>query len=49
MKCPKCNNVLSEPQPHPDGLPGVLYRTCKACGYSRAVIKKMKKEKLKPH
>ena len=32
MKCPTCRQMLPEPAPHPDGMPGVLYRTCRGCG-----------------
>jgi DNA-directed RNA polymerase subunit M/transcription elongation factor TFIIS len=44
--CQKCRNLLSAPQPITDGLPGILYRVCNSCGYSRAVTQRPRRERL---
>lgn len=46
IRCPKCSSILKAPAEHPDGLPGVLYETCGSCGYSSAVTKKPRRERL---
>lgn len=45
-RCPRCGNQLGEPREHPDGLPGLLYRECSACGYVRPVTSRAKRESL---
>jgi hypothetical protein len=45
-RCPKCRAFLDAPAPHPDGLPGILYRTCAGCGYSAAVTVRARRVKL---
>lgn len=45
-RCPKCHTPLPAPAPHPDGLPGTLYDICHGCGWSRAITRKPRKEKL---
>lgn len=46
MRCPKCNNTLEITDAKKvGGLPGVKYRYCNNCGYSRAITKRQKKER----
>jgi len=46
MKCPTCRTYLAAPAERPDGLPGIVYRTCAGCGYSRAVTRRPRKETI---
>jgi len=46
MRCPKCTTALELPAPHPDGLTGMTYRECLACGYLRAVTKRPRRERI---
>ena len=45
-RCPKCNNMLPAPREHPDSLAGVLHDICNSCGWSRAITKKARRERL---
>jgi hypothetical protein len=46
MKCLTCRTFLSAAAERPDGLPGIFYRTCAGCGYSRAVTRRPRKETI---
>ena len=46
MRCPKCTTHLERPAPHSDGLPGIQYRNCLACGYTVAVTRKTSPRKI---
>jgi Zn ribbon nucleic-acid-binding protein len=45
-RCPKCLHILPAAAEHPDGLPGIKYRTCNNCGYTRAETRRAPKERL---
>lgn len=46
MRCPKCGAIMDEPRELRDGLPGILYRECGSCGYTRAVTQRQRRERL---
>lgn len=47
-RCPRCRTILEEPRELPDALPGVKYRECLGCGYTVAVRKPQRRERLNP-
>lgn len=34
MKCPRCGTTLTKPRARADGLAGIKYADCRACGYT---------------
>lgn len=46
-RCPQCRTILPAPAEREDGLPGVKYESCNGCGWSRAVTRTPRKERIK--
>lgn len=47
MKCHKCNNYCEIVDGSKvGGMPGIKYYLCVACGWTRAIVRKVRKGKL---